>query len=89
MKRKPLGALQYTLNVFLVLFVALIDEWQPRNIKEWKGGRGSTETKKTRHTSKVTINVEQQSALSLLGRGDQEEFECERRGTAECFGAAF
>lgn len=70
----------HSLNVFLVPFVALIDEWQSRNIKEWKGGRGDTDTKKTRQTSKVTIKVEKESALSLFGRSDQEEAECKRKG---------
>lgn len=47
------------------------------------------ETKKTRRTSKVTIEVEKESALPLFGRSDQEEAECERKGTAECFGPVF
>lgn len=33
-----------------VRFVTLIDEWQPRNIKEWKGGRGTRrQRKQSRH----------------------------------------
>lgn len=52
-------------------------------------GRGDGETKKTERTSKVTIKVEEQSASSLCGRGDQEEAECERKGAAECFGPVF
>lgn len=57
-----------------------------RNEKE---GGGHTETKEIRPTSKVTIKVEEESALSLLGGSDQDEAECERKGTAECFGPAF
>lgn len=54
-----------------------------------KRREGDAETKKTKQTSKVTIKVERQSSLSLFGRSDQEEAECERKGTAECFGAVF
>lgn len=54
-----------------------------------KRREGDAETKKTRRTSKVTIKVEEESALSLFGRSDQEEAECERKGTAECFGPVF
>lgn len=52
-------------------------------------GWGDGETKKTERTSKVTIKVEEESASSLCGRGDQEEAECERKGAAECFGPVF
>ena len=41
-----------SLNVFLVPFVALIDEWQPRNIKEWKGGRGRRADKENKEDIK-------------------------------------
>lgn len=55
------------------------------------GGVGEVggKTKKTKRTSKVTIKVEEESAWSLCGRGDQEEAECERKGATECFGPVF
>lgn len=63
-----------------------------KNRAGWGGravGWGDGETKKTERTSKVTIKVEEESASSLCGRGDQEEAECERKGAAECFGPVF
>lgn len=61
-----------------------------RNEKQGSGvGGGDMKTKKTRPTSNATIKVEQRSASSLFGRSDQEGAECERKGSAECFGPVF
>lgn len=45
-----------------------------------KRREGGHRHKENKATSKVTIKVEKESALSLFGRSDQEEAECKRKG---------
>ncbi len=43
----------------------------------------------TKETRQFTIKVEEESAQPLFRRSNQEEAECKRKGTTECFGPVF